>query len=86
MIRASSGHQPSDDDRAVNRILFNIRAHVEHPYAVMRRVFHFTRTYVTIGGGVRAMFMYMSFNLMEKHGKYSFLAFPIVILMEKYIG
>ena len=23
------------------------RAHVEHPYAVMRRVFHFTRTYVT---------------------------------------
>ena len=67
MIRASKGNPLSDDDRRVNRILSSIRAHVEHPYAVMRRVFHFTRMYVTTikRVSVRAMFMCMSFNLMR---------------------
>ncbi|MDG7037480.1 MAG: transposase [Nitrososphaerota archaeon] len=66
MIRAQRGHQLSDDDREVNRTLSSIRAHVEHPYAVMRRVFHFTRMYVTTikRVSVKAMFMCMSFNLM----------------------
>ena len=67
MIGASRGNPLSDDDRAVNRILSSIRAHVEHPYAVMRRVFHFTRMYITTIKriSVRAMFMCMSFNLMR---------------------
>jgi hypothetical protein len=63
MIRASRGYPLSDDDRAVNRVLS--RAHVEHPYAVIRRTFHFTKMYVTTRVGVRAMFMCMSFNLMS---------------------
>jgi IS5 family transposase len=67
MIRAPRGYPLSDDDRAVNRTLS--RAHVEHPYAVMRRVFHFTRTYVTTISrvSVKAMFMWMSLNLMRLH-------------------
>ncbi|MDG7037476.1 MAG: transposase, partial [Nitrososphaerota archaeon] len=65
--RASRGNPLSDDDRKVNRILSSIRAHVEHPYAVMRRVFHFTRMYVTTISrvSVKAMFMCMGFNLMR---------------------
>ncbi|MCL4339541.1 MAG: transposase [Thaumarchaeota archaeon] len=67
MIRASRGNPLSDDDRRVNRILSSIRAHVEHPYAVMRRVFHSTRTSVTTicRVSVKAMFMCMSFSLMR---------------------
>ncbi len=67
MIRAQRGHPLSDEDREVNRILSGIRAHVEHPYAVIRRVFHFTRTYVTTISrvSVKAMFMCISYNLMR---------------------
>ena len=67
MIRASRGNPLSEEDRAVNRILSSIRAHVEHPYAVMRRVFHFTRMYVTTirRVKVKAVFMCVSFNLMR---------------------
>ncbi len=67
MIRTSRGHPLSDDDRAVNRTLSSIRAHMEHPYAIIRRVFHFIRTYVTTISrvNVKVMFMHMGFNLMR---------------------
>ena len=45
----------------------SIRAHVEHPYAVIRRVFHFTRIYVTTISrvSIKALFMCVSYNLMR---------------------
>ncbi len=44
-----------------------VRAHVGHPYAVMRRVFHFTRMYITTISrvSVKAMFICVSYNLMR---------------------
>lgn len=65
MIRATPYDPLTDDDREVNRLLSGIRAHVEHPYAVMRRIFHFTRMFVTTVQRVKAMFMCTCFNLMR---------------------
>ena len=52
-IKASRGHPLTPENRALNRRISSIRAHVERPYAFMRRVFHFTRTFVTTVPRVR---------------------------------
>ncbi len=67
MIRAYRNNPLTEEDRELNRFLSGIRAGVEHPYAAMRRVFHFTRMFVTTISRVRvkAMLMCACFNLMR---------------------
>ena len=67
MIRAGRGHPLSDEEKKVNRIMSSIRAHVEHPYAAIRRSFHFIRIYVTTikRVSVKALFMCINYNLMR---------------------
>ncbi len=59
MIKAYRNNPLTEEDRELNRS--GIRAGVEHPYAAMRRVFHFTRMFVTTISRVKAMMM--CFNL-----------------------
>ncbi len=67
MIRAGRGHHLTDEEKEANRIMSSMRAHVEHPYAVLRRVFRFTRMYVTTikRVSIKALFMCVSYNLMR---------------------
>ncbi len=67
MIRAYRNSPLTEEDKELNRFLSGIRAHVEHPYAAIRRVFHFTRMFVTTISRVRvkAMLMCTCFNLMR---------------------
>ncbi|MCL4344026.1 MAG: transposase [Nitrososphaerota archaeon] len=67
MIRASRGNPLMAEDKEANRILSGIRVHVEHPYAVMRRISKFTIMHPTTIPRVKikAMFMCVSFNLMR---------------------
>ncbi len=65
MIKAYKNNPLTEEDKKLNRFLSGIRAHVEHPYAAIRRVFHFTRMFVTTTKRVKAMFMCTCFNLMR---------------------
>jgi IS5 family transposase len=67
MIRAGRRHPLTDEEKEAKRIMSSIRAHVEHPYAVLRRVFRFTRVYVTTikRVSIKALFMRVSYNLMR---------------------
>ncbi len=65
MIKAYKNNPLTEEDRELNRFLSGIRAHVEHPYAAMRRAFHFTRVFVTTISRVKAMLMCACFNLMR---------------------
>ncbi|MHB8568097.1 MAG: transposase [Nitrososphaerales archaeon] len=47
MIRAQAGKPLPEKDKAMNRFLSKVRAPVEHPYAVMKRIFHAGRVFVT---------------------------------------
>ncbi len=65
MVKAYRNNPLTDEDKKLNKFLSGIRAHVEHPYAALRRVFHFTRMFVTTIRRVKAMFMCACFNLMR---------------------
>jgi IS5 family transposase len=47
MIRAQPGKPLPEKDKEMNRFLSKVRAPVEHPYAVMKRIFHAGRVFVT---------------------------------------
>jgi len=47
MIRATRGHPLTQEDKELNRFLSTVRAPVEHPFAVIKRVFHSGRVLVT---------------------------------------
>lgn len=47
MIRATRGHPLTQEDKELNRFLSTVRAPVEHPFAVIKRIFHSGRVLVT---------------------------------------
>jgi len=47
MIRAKAGKPLPEKDKEMNRFISKVRAPVEHPYAVMKRIFHAGRVFVT---------------------------------------
>jgi len=47
MIRATRGTPLTQEDKELNRFLSTVRAPVEHPFAVIKRVFHSGRVLVT---------------------------------------
>lgn len=53
MIRATRGHPLTEEDRELNRFLSKVRAPVEHPFSVIKRVFHAGRVLVTTVGRVK---------------------------------
>ena len=65
MIRATRGHALTRKDKELNRFLSGVRAPVEHPFSVMKRVFHAGRVFVTtvIRVKVRMLFVCTCYNL-----------------------
>ena len=65
MIRATRGHPLTEEDRELNRFLSKVRAPVEHPFSVIKRVFHAGRVLVTTVGRVkvRMVFVCTCYNL-----------------------
>ena len=46
MIKATRGHPVTEEDKELNKFLAKVRAPVEHPYAVIKRIFHAGRVLV----------------------------------------
>ncbi len=65
MIKSNRNSPLTEEDNELNRFLSGIRAHIKHTYAVMNRMFHFTRMFVTMISRVKAMLMCACFNLMS---------------------
>ena len=65
MIRATRGHPLTEEDRELNRFLSKVRAPVEHPFSVIKRVFHAGRVLVTtvVRVKVRMVFVCTCYNL-----------------------
>jgi transposase, IS5 family len=65
MIRATKGSPLTKEDKELNKFLSTVRAPVEHPYAVMKRVFHAGRVRVTtlVRVNVRMTFVCTCYNL-----------------------
>ena len=65
MIRATRGHPLTDEDKDLNRFLSTVRAPVEHPFSVIKRVFHSGRVFVTtvVRVKVRLVFVCTCYNL-----------------------
>jgi IS5 family transposase len=65
MIRATRGHPQKEADRKLNRFLSSVRAPVEHPFSIMKRVFHAGRVFVTtvVRVKVRMLFVCTCYNL-----------------------
>ena len=40
MIKAMRGRPVTDEDKELNRFLAKVKAPVEHPFAVIKRIFH----------------------------------------------
>lgn len=53
MIKAERGRPLTEEDRELNRFLAKVRAPVEHPFAVIKRLFHGGRVLVTTVDRVR---------------------------------
>jgi IS5 family transposase len=47
MIKATRGHPVTKEDKELNKFLAKVRAPVEHPYTVIKRIFHAGRVLVT---------------------------------------
>ncbi len=65
MIKANRGSPLTSEDRELNKFLSKVRAPVEHPYAVMKRIFHAGRVRVTtiVRVNVRMTFVCTCYNL-----------------------
>jgi len=65
IIRATRGHPLTEEDRELNRFLSKVRAPVEHPFSVIKRIFHAGRIVVTTVGRVkvRMFFVCTCYNL-----------------------
>jgi transposase, IS5 family len=65
MIKATRGTPLTKEDKALNRFLAKVRAPVEHPYAVIKRIFHAGRVRVTtvVRVKVRMTFVCTCYNL-----------------------
>jgi IS5 family transposase len=65
MIRAARGRPLTPQDKELNRFLSSVRAPVEHPFSVMKRVFRAGRVRVTtvVGVKVRMLFVCTCYNL-----------------------
>lgn len=65
MIRAARGRPLTPQDKELNRFLSSVRAPVEHPFSVMKRVFHAGRVLVTtaVRVKVRMLFVCTCYNL-----------------------
>ena len=70
MIKANRGSTLTSEDRELNRFLSKVRAPVEHPYAVMKRIFHAGRVRVTtiVRVNVRMTFVCTCYNLFRALG------------------
>jgi IS5 family transposase len=70
MIKANRGSPLTSEDRELNRFLSKVRAPVEHPYAVMKRIFHAGRVRVTtiVRVNVRMTFVCTCYNLFRALG------------------
>lgn len=53
MIKAQRGRPLTDEDKKLNKFLAKVRAPVEHPFAVIKRIFHGGRVLVTTVNRVR---------------------------------
>ena len=65
MIKATRGVPLRQKDKELNKFLAKVRAPVEHPYAVIKRVFHAGRILVTtvVRVKVRMTFVCTCYNL-----------------------
>ena len=65
MIRATRGHPLMKEDKELNKFLSKVRAPVEHPFSVIKRVFHAGRILVTTADRVkvRMTFICTCYNL-----------------------
>jgi len=70
MIKGTRGHPVTKEDRKLNRFLAKVRAPVEHPYAVMKRIFHAGEVRVTtiVRVNVRMTFVCTCYNLFRAVG------------------
>jgi IS5 family transposase len=70
MIKATRGHPVTKEDKELNKFLAKVRAPVEHPYAVIKRVFHAGRVLVTTieRVEVRMTFVCTCYNLFRALG------------------
>lgn len=69
MIRASPGKPLTEKQKELNSFLSKVRAPVEHPYAVMKRIFHGGRVLVTTVQRVKVKmtFVCTCYNLFRAH-------------------
>lgn len=69
MIRASPGVPLTEKQKELNSFLSKVRAPVEHPYAVMKRIFHAGRVLVTtvVRVKVKMTFVCTCYNLFRAH-------------------
>jgi transposase, IS5 family len=65
MIKATRGSPLTSEDKELNRFLAKVRAPVEHPFAVIKRIFHAGRVLVTtvVRVKVRMTFVCTCYNL-----------------------
>lgn len=65
MIRATRGRPLTQEDNELNKFLSGVRAPVEHPFSVIKRIFHAGRVYVTtlVRVKVRMLFVCTCYNL-----------------------
>ena len=65
MIRAARGQPLTQEDKELNRFLSSVRAPVEHPFSVIKRVLHAGRVLVTtvVRVKVRMLFVCTCYNL-----------------------
>lgn len=65
MVRATRGNPLTKEDKELNKFLSKVRAPVEHPFAVIKRIFHGGRVLVTTAKrvNVRMTFVCTCYNL-----------------------
>ncbi len=70
MIKANRGSPLTSEDRELNKFLSKVRAPVEHPFSVMKRIFHAGRVRVTtiVRVNVRMTFVCTCYNLFRALG------------------
>ena len=62
MDRTVRNHKLSIESARRNRRIYRRRSLVEHPYAVIRRVYHFSHVMVTLERRVRVKLMFACFG------------------------
>lgn len=59
MIKATRGSQLTGQDKELNRFISKVRAPVEHPFAVIKRIFHAGHVFVTTVARVKVKMLFV---------------------------